>query len=244
MNSTRASHRLTVKRWIREQLEKSLVTRGFSLPPTHYPLNERFVGIMKKVTVTPGVIVERVGDDLMVIVPGNLDVVSLSGRPAEVLLEVQEGRDVDPSEPALKALSDLGIVSSPGMSRRGLIKVGAIGAGAGIAVMAMPSVAVASSDPIPLVLIREFDAFLVVVPGWDGTNPSSTTTTIISAFVWVNGVAQGDKKADWEVYGSSFLAPGYALILTYNNIPANITEVRFTFEFDGETYVAVYTASV
>jgi len=108
-------------------------------------LNERAVGVMKKATVTPGVIVELVGDDLMVIVPGNSDVVSLSGRPAEVLLDVQGGRDVDPSEPALKTLSDLDIVTSPGMSRRGLIKAGAIGAGAGIVVMAMPSVAMASS---------------------------------------------------------------------------------------------------
>lgn len=101
---------------------------------------------MKKATLTPGVIVERVGDDLMVVVPGNSDVVSLSGRPAEVLVDVQEGKDVDPSEPALKTLNDLGIVTSPGMSRRGLIKAGAIGAGAGIAVMAMPSVAAASSQ--------------------------------------------------------------------------------------------------
>jgi len=101
---------------------------------------------MKKATVTRGVIVERVGEELMVVIPGNSDVVSLSGRPAEVLADVQAGKDVDPTEPALQTLSDLGIVTSPGMSRRGLIKAGAIGTGAGIAVMAMPSVAAASSQ--------------------------------------------------------------------------------------------------
>jgi hypothetical protein len=96
-------------------------------------------------SVMPGVIVERVGNDLMVIVPGNTDVVTLSGRPAEVLLDVRAGRKVDPTDAALRDLVDLGIVSTPGLSRRGLVKAGAIGAGAGIAVLAMPGVASASS---------------------------------------------------------------------------------------------------
>jgi hypothetical protein len=133
-------------------------------------LNERFVGVMKKATVTPGVIVERVGDDLMVVIPGNSDVVSLSGRPAEVFVDVQEGREVDPSEPALETLSELGIVTSPGMSRRGLIKAGAVGAGAGIAVMAMPGVAAASSEEL-----TEFDGdvFAIYLQG------STTTQQVV-----------------------------------------------------------------
>jgi hypothetical protein len=102
---------------------------------------------MKKATVTPGVIVESVGDDLMVVVPGNSDVVSLTGRPAEVLLDVQAGRDVDPSDPALETLSDFGIVTSPGMSRRGLITAGALGAGAGVVMLSMPAAAAAGSGP-------------------------------------------------------------------------------------------------
>jgi hypothetical protein len=97
--------------------------------------------------VTAGVIVERVGDDLVVIVPGNTDVVSLSGRPANVLLDVKAGRKVDSADPALRDLVDLGILSAPGFSRRGLVKAGVVGAGAGIAVLAMPGVAAASSAP-------------------------------------------------------------------------------------------------
>ena len=100
---------------------------------------------MTKYSLTAGVIVERVGDDLMVVVPGNSDVVSLSGRPAEMLLDVKTGRKVDSSDPALRDLVDLGVISAPGLSRRGLIRVGAVGAGAGIAVLAMPGVAAASS---------------------------------------------------------------------------------------------------
>ena len=106
------------------------------------------------VSLTAGVIVERVGDDLMVIVPGNADVVSLSGRPAQVLLDVKAGRKVDSADPALRDLVDLGIVSAPGISRRGLIKAGAIGAGAGIAVLAMPGVAAAASFPVVTIAVE------------------------------------------------------------------------------------------
>jgi len=133
---------------------------------------------MKKATVVTGVLVERVGHDLMVIVPGDSDVVSLSGRPAEVLLDVQAGRDVDPSEPALETLSGLGIVNSPGLSRRGLITAGAIGAGTGIAVMAMPSVAAASSIDVAddVILPTRFDLkdFLL---------GDDTTRTLVVLFV-------------------------------------------------------------
>jgi hypothetical protein len=85
----------------------------------------------------------------MVIVPHNTDVVSLSGHPAEVVLDVQAGRKVNSLEPVLRNLADLGVITTPGVSRRGLITAGAVGAGAGIAVLAMPGVAAASSVSIP-----------------------------------------------------------------------------------------------
>jgi len=166
---------------------------------------------MKKATITPGVIVERVGDDLMVIVPGNSEVVSLSGRPAEVLTDVQAGREVDPSEPALKLLSNLGIVTSPGMSRRGLIKVGAIGAGAGIAVMAMPGVAAASSqqrlsgsydydndeNTFFAIVLHDFPSSL-----GDGDNYSGNTPTgpVPGPLLGITGVT-GTFEIGWETSG-------------------------------------------
>ncbi len=97
------------------------------------------------VSVAPGVVVEGVGDDLMVIVPGRSDVVSLSGRPAQVLANVRSGMNVDWADPALRDLVDLGIVAAPGLSRRGLIKAGAIGVGAGVASLALPTAAYAAS---------------------------------------------------------------------------------------------------
>lgn len=103
------------------------------------------VAMSKSVSLVAGVVVERVGDDLLVVVPGNTSAVSLSGRSAEVLADVEAGKRVDSSELALRELVELGIVSAPGLSRRGLIKAGAIGAGASIAVLSFPSAAMASS---------------------------------------------------------------------------------------------------
>jgi hypothetical protein len=128
-------------------------------------------------SLTTGVVVERVGDELMVIIPGNNGVVSLSGRPAEVLLDVQAGKKVDAADPALRDLVDCGIVSAPGLSRRSLIKAGVIGAGAGIAVIAMPGVAAASSSPrTRLAGFFDFD---------DESNPSSVQFIIGDGYDYV-----------------------------------------------------------
>jgi hypothetical protein len=100
-----------------------------------------------QVTISSGIISERVGDELLVIVPGRTDTVRLSGHAADLFLDIQAGKKVDGSDPVVADLVDLGVVQASGMSRRGLIKAGAIGAGAGIAVMAMPGLAAASSSP-------------------------------------------------------------------------------------------------
>jgi hypothetical protein len=110
-------------------------------------LSEKMECAMSRlVSLVPGVIVERVGGDLLVSVPDTTEVVHLNGKPAQVLLSIQAGLEIDQHDPSLATLVDLGIVQASGMSRRGLIKAGAIGVGAGLAVMSMPSVAAASSD--------------------------------------------------------------------------------------------------
>ena len=98
-----------------------------------------------KFIVPRGVVFEQVGGELMVVVPGRTDVVKLTGEAAEVFLDVQAGRTSPASAQLTSDLEALGIIEASGMSRRGLIKAGAIGAGAGIAVMAMPGVAAAAS---------------------------------------------------------------------------------------------------
>lgn len=98
-----------------------------------------------KFMVSHGVLSERVGDALMVVVPGRAEVVELTGQAVEVFRDVEAGKAVRPSLQALSYLEGLGIIESSGVSRRGLIKAGAVAASAGIAVMALPGVAAASS---------------------------------------------------------------------------------------------------
>jgi hypothetical protein len=100
-----------------------------------------------QVSLTAGVVVERISEELLVITPGASEAVKLSGHAAEVFRDIHAGRSVDVSDPVVSELARLGIIGSPGMSRRGLMRAGAIGVGAGIAVLALPSVAAASSGP-------------------------------------------------------------------------------------------------
>ena len=93
-----------------------------------------------------GVVVENMGDAVLVMVPGQQDVLTLTGPAAEAVNAVIAGRSV--SEELGAHTEDLiaaGVLSSS-MSRRNLLRAGAIGAGAGIAVLSMPSVAAASSS--------------------------------------------------------------------------------------------------
>jgi hypothetical protein len=102
-----------------------------------------------RITVPTGVVAQRVGKDLMVLVPGRAEVVTLTGEAAEVFLDIQAGRAVHARDDIVSGLDAQGVIEIPGVSRRGLIKAGAIGAGAGIAVLSMPNVAAAaSSSPI------------------------------------------------------------------------------------------------
>ena len=99
----------------------------------------------KTLTLAPGAVIEPVGNDVMVMMPGNTDILRISGPAADTLRTIVAGQPVDPTTPTVLELADQGIINTSGMSRRGLIRAGAIGAGAGIAVLAMPSVAAASS---------------------------------------------------------------------------------------------------
>lgn len=109
------------------------------------PLIVRNLVSANHVKIARGVLVETVGAELLVVVPGTLEALRLTGEAASTLAKVQAGIKVDPTSPEVAELMSRGIVEIPGISRRGLIKAGAIGAGAGIAVLAMPSAAFASS---------------------------------------------------------------------------------------------------
>jgi hypothetical protein len=136
------------------------------------------------VRLVSGVVVEPVGDDCVVMTPQNTDVLRLTGDTATLLTRVIAGEPVDHTSDTVTELARLGVVelSNAGMSRRGLITAGA--AGAGIAILAMPSVAAASSDPegpngalacapgTEVVFAGwEFDPYLVIYVDWNPDTP-------------------------------------------------------------------------
>lgn len=115
-------------------------------------------------SLAPGVVVETVGEEVLVYSPGTTDVVVLSGQAAMTVRAITCGQPVDSSDSAFYDLVDRGIIArTSGFSRRGLLKAGAIGTGAGIAVISMPSVAAASSD----------NGAAIVSRGWFGPDQNS-----------------------------------------------------------------------
>jgi hypothetical protein len=210
----------------------------------------------------PGVIVDRVGDDLMVIVPGNSDVVSLFGRPAEVLLDVKAGKKVDSTDPAVQDLVDLGILAATGLSRRGLIKAGAIGAGAGIAVLAMPGVAAASSSSrgdegsLPLFPLIIEGSQLSYPSGGLSTTPQLSGTIYLwrtsadnvpsaqydPALVNISSVVVDSvvRTAEWAVNGFIFDRSGYQF--GSNVAASDATRIEMDFAYGDLEYYFLYTA--
>lgn len=173
----------------------------------------------RPVRLASGVLVERVGDDVMVILPETREVLTLSGASEKVVQRVMAGQPVDAGHPAVSHLVDLGILASPGLSRRGLVKAGAIGAGAGIAVMAMPGVAAASSFQTAFFGV-------LVSGGWDqddiDNNPGLNT------FLGAPGVLGTETG---RIVGIQVVDPPYPT----NPVP---TSPRLTGSVvvDGETY--------
>ena len=173
-----------------------------------------------------GVVVEQVGDDVLVVVPGTTEALRLSGEAAKTVLTIQAGESVSSSDPVVGELVARGVVEGPGLSRRGLIKAGAIGAGAGIAVLALPSVAAASSggpdgfaffgtdadkeitdvfledkDDLYMVVIVDHDSLGLDPPavGTEGTVTSSEFSGSRKAIHFGNG--------EWIAHVSSLVTP-------------------------------------
>ncbi len=103
---------------------------------------------MNQTRIAQGVLIEKVGEELVVVIPGRNEALRITGQEALALSEIKSGNTLPVDNQAVMKLAELGVIDVPGLSRRGLIKAGAFGAGAGIAVLAMPGVAVASSDPL------------------------------------------------------------------------------------------------
>jgi hypothetical protein len=119
--------------------------------------------VANRFELVEGVLLQQVGGDLLVVVPDSLETLRLSGDVAITLLAIHRGEAVDCVGPNINDLIKLGIVSDRSkVSRRGLIRAGAVGVGAGIAVLALPSAAAASS----LRITGQY--FFAGVPGGEG----------------------------------------------------------------------------
>ena len=100
-----------------------------------------------RISLAPSHVIEKVGEDVVVLIPESKEVLKLSGELADLVytasisgsVEVPEG--VDPSELVERGI----IVFDSHPTRRTLVKVGAVGAGASLVALGLPSVAAASS---------------------------------------------------------------------------------------------------
>jgi hypothetical protein len=152
-------------------------------------------------TITPGAVIELIGNEAVVMLPGSTSVMRVSEEQAHTLRAIEAGHTPGLPAQTVESLIDAGIVvSEAGMSRRSLVKAGAIGAGAGIAVMAMPGVAAASSGPAE------------TAPAPDGApapSPSGDlvgTLTITGSFARFQ-VFKNSNLANFPVFSSGDVAP-------------------------------------
>jgi hypothetical protein len=100
--------------------------------------------------LAPGVVVENVGDQTLVLVGNPPQVVRLSPEAAELLTLIQQNpsKEVEQTAP-LGELVDLGVVedaSPSSLSRRGVIKLSAVAGAAGLSTILLPTAAAASSS--------------------------------------------------------------------------------------------------
>ena len=126
----------------------SLCSLHFGRPAGAMRKGTRTVTTHQGLRLATGVVVENMGTTVLVMIPGQHDVLTLTGPAADVVNAVVAGQPVSKGlEPEVELLLSAGVLTSP-MSRRNLLRAGAIGAGAGIAALSMPSVAAASSPPV------------------------------------------------------------------------------------------------
>jgi hypothetical protein len=94
-------------------------------------------------------LIEKVGEEILVLHADSLESLRLTGEAAKIVEELQEnGRSTLPESDAATELLSAGILETEqpsGLSRRSVLKSGAIAVGAGVASLALPSAAYAAS---------------------------------------------------------------------------------------------------
>ena len=116
--------------------------------------------------VQSGVSVEKVDTGYLVLLPGDDRVLHLTGEQAEAFDAARSGvaQLSDRLVPAMAGLVELGVVSTDSWTRRRVLQLGGAAAAAGMAVIALPTIAAADSPPGSS------------TPGTSGTSTTTTTT--------------------------------------------------------------------
>jgi hypothetical protein len=98
------------------------------------------------VSLIDGIVVESLGEELIVLVPGLTDIVRLEGDPANLLRRIMNGESPGSADSeSISALEQLGVLRSSAIPRRSVLRAGAVATGAGIALLSFPAAAAASS---------------------------------------------------------------------------------------------------
>jgi hypothetical protein len=102
-----------------------------------------------KFWLSENLLIEKVGEETLVMHADSLESLRLTGEAAKIVEELQQnGRSSLPQSDAAAELLSAGILKTEqpsGLTRRSLLKSGAIGVGAGVATLALPTAAYASS---------------------------------------------------------------------------------------------------
>jgi len=199
-------------------------------------------------TITPGVVIEYIGHEAVVMLPGSSSVMRVSEEQAHALRAIEAGHTSGLSTQAVQSLIDAGIVvTHTGMSRRNLVKAGAIGAGAGIAVMAMPTVAAASSPGDEGGGGDEPDFLFVVVSETQNgyvneVRIPSPPLVNGSPIVFLDGGTPGTLRRGATSLGYTYFSANNGAWIP-NGAPSVLSPPE-TFEIivDGVTYRGVYSA--
>lgn len=185
---------------------------------------------MGRVTLAPGVVLEELGREVMVLVPGSSKALTLSGDAAEIVRSVEFGESVQ-SNRVVQELLNLGVLEDSGVSRRTLVRASAIGAGAAIAVMVMPAVSYADSAPSesPLTLGEIVQSGVPIVVSFQAPGGQSAGVTNGTAGTFTNKIGQAVTMTwDGSIWSGSTSGK------SQDN--TDYWQGSFTFTFGGQTY--------
>ena len=189
------------------------------------------------VRLVPGVLVERVGDDVVVLVPGRDESLRFSGDHANAVEAILRGDSRGVDAETVDQLVRFGVIEDrPRPSRRGVLTAGAVGIFSGVAVLSLPSVAAASSDPAP-----DFEFFITdqagtrVVRLGSGNLPVSAPEGTLATLTLADGststwTALEDLGGFQEFFRPN--APEIAI--------GNLEDSTLSYTVGGVTYVGVF----